>query len=120
MFVMVVSLLTGVAFAVDYDRVQDQVRDQNQMSDQDQIYGRQLMTQQERTEHRAKMRAAKTDQEREHIRNQHHTMMKKRADERGVTLSAEPPVSGGGMGIKDDTKRLRGGGMGSGGGGRGR
>jgi hypothetical protein len=40
--------------------------------DQEQINGNQLMTEQERDEYRAKMRAAKTAEEQEKIRMEHH------------------------------------------------
>ena len=64
-----------------------------------QFYGSQLMTQQERVEYRTKMRAAKTDEEREQLRKEHHQRMQERAKVRGVTLPEEPPASrGGGMG----------------------
>ncbi len=62
------------------------------------IYGYQLMTPQERNEYRAKMRAAKTAEEREAIRAEHHAAMSARAKERGVTLPEQPPARGGGMG----------------------
>ena len=91
----------------DQTRQQDRVRTQ----DQEQVYGSQLMTQQERTAYRAKMRAAKTQEERERVRAEHHEQMKVRAKERGVTLPDEPPARGGGM--------SPGGGMGPGGGGMG-
>ena len=65
------------------------------------------MTRQERIEFRAKMRSAKTAEERERIRAEHHEQMMVRAKERGVTLPDEPPARGGGMGP--------GGGMGMGG-----
>ena len=78
-------------------------------ADQQQIYGSQLMTQQERNEYRAKLRAAKTIEERERIRNEHHKLMKERAKARGVTLPDEPPARGG-------VKGSGGGGMGPGGG----
>ena len=67
---------------------------------QEQIYGSQLMTPQERTEYQAKMRAAKTNEEREQIRAQHHEEMQERAKQRGMTLPDEPPARGmgGGMG----------------------
>jgi hypothetical protein len=98
----------------DQDRLQtpDQTRDQDRLRDRDQlqdnqIYGAQLMTQQERNEYRARLRAARTVQERERIRAEHHEQMKLRAKERGVTLPDEPPARGGGMGP---------GGMGPGGG----
>ena len=65
---------------------------------QDKIYGSQLMTPQERLEHRNKMLAAKTVEEREQIRKAHHEKMKQRAKKQGITLSDEPPARGGGMG----------------------
>lgn len=90
------SLPTGLAFAADQ---------------QEKIYGSQLMTQQERNEFHAKMRAAKSAEEREKIRSEHHERMKERAKAKGVTLPDEPPARGRGMGPG-------GGGMGPGGGGR--
>ena len=107
-------LSMGLAMAADQDRTQlqdqtrdrlqtpdqlkDRDRDRDQIRDQDRIYGSQLMTVQERNEFRARMRAAKTVQERERIRNEHHERMQIRAKERGVTLPDEPPAMGGGMG----------------------
>jgi uncharacterized membrane protein YgcG len=81
---------------------------------EEQIYGSQLMTQQERNEYQAKMRAAKTAEERERIRNEHHKEMRERARARGVTLPDEPPSRRGGMGPGGGMGY--GGGMGSGGG----
>ena len=88
--------MVSVANAADKDQIQDR-----------QIYGSQLMTQQERNEYRAQMHNAKTAQEREQIRKEHHERMKVRAKEKGVTLPDEPPARG------------MGGGMGPGGGGMG-
>lgn len=93
---------------------QEQVKKQEEV-----IYGRQMMTREEINEYRAKMRAAKTAEEREKLRKEHHEKMKARAKERGVTLPDEPPPrrgpgmgpGGGGMGP--------GKGMGPGGGGMG-
>ncbi|MDD3813466.1 MAG: hypothetical protein PHZ02_02380 [Desulfocapsaceae bacterium] len=146
----VMSLSAGLTLAADQDRLQDRdrlqtqdrlqtpdqdqdrIQDRLQMQDRDQIYGSQLMTQQERTEFRAKMRSAKTAMEREQIRNEHHLRMQERAREQGVTLPQEPPVrggmmgtgsgmgTGGGMGSGGGGMGSGGGGMGSGGGGRGR
>ena len=82
---------------------------QQQVKKQEQVYGSQLMTREERVAYRAKMRAAKTPEEREKIRAEHHEQMKVRAKERGVTLPDMPPAMGGGMGPG-------GGGMGPGGG----
>ncbi len=95
------ALSSGFAFAADQD---------------EQVYGSQLMTQQERTEYGAKMRSAKTAQEREKIRKEHHEQMKERAKERGVTLPDEPPGRGGGMGPGGGGMGPGGGGMGPGGG----
>lgn len=83
-----------------------------QTSDTEQIYGSQMMTQQERSEYQAKMRAAKTAEEREQIRQQHHEEMQARAKERGMTLPDEPPARGMGPGGRMGPG---GGGMGPGG-----
>lgn len=56
------------------------------------------MTPQERADQRAKMGAAKTAEEREQIRKEHHKLMQERAKARGMTLPDEPPAMGGGMG----------------------
>jgi len=127
------SLLAGLsATAVaqdqdrDRDKLQTQDRDKLQAQDKDQtrdqlrtrdrdIYGSQLMTTEERNEYHAKMRAAKTAQEREQIRKEHHERMKVRAKEKGVTIPDEPPERGKGMGPRDGMGP--GGGMGPGAGG---
>lgn len=107
----VLATIAGPVLAADQARDQDQLRTQDQIRDQD-IYGSRLMTVQERNEYRSKMRAAKTVQERDRIRAEHHEQMKVRAKERGVTLPDQPPAGRGpGMGPG-------GGGMGPGGGGR--
>lgn len=59
--------------------------------EQDQIYGVQLMTKQERVEFRSKIRAAKTFEERELIRNENYKAMRKRADSQGVILTDQQP-----------------------------
>jgi len=126
----VLSAIAGPVLAADQDqlRTQDQTKAQDQMLTQDQInkmpdqqiYGSQLMTQQERDAHRNQMRSAKTYEEQQRIRNEHHKQMQVRAKERGVTIPDAPPMNrgpgmgpggGGGMGPGG------GGGMGSGGGG---
>lgn len=92
-------VMTTVTDAADQDQTRDQerLRDKDQVRD-NQVYGSQLMTTQERDEYRNRMRAAKTVQEREQIRNEHHARMQERAKQRGVTLPAEPPVRGMGAG----------------------
>ena len=87
----VLCLPAGVVLAADATPAAGQV--QNQM-----MYGSQLMTPKERVEYRAKLRAAKTIQERERIRQEHHEEMMELAKKRGVTLPAVPPASGAGMG----------------------
>jgi hypothetical protein len=62
------------------------------------IYGSQLMTEQERLEYRNTLRNAKTSEEREQFRQQHHERMLLRAKEKGVILPDVPPATGGGMG----------------------
>jgi len=128
----VLAAIAGPVLAADQDqlRTQDQTKTQDQLLTQDQInkmpdqqiYGSQLMTQQERDAYRNKMRSAKTYEEQQRIRNEHHEQMKVRAKERGVTLPDAPPAGhgpgmgpgpGGGMGPGG------GGGMGPGGGGMG-
>lgn len=80
------------------------------------IYGSQLMTNQERIEHRERLRNAKTMKEREKIRKDHHERMKERAREQGKSLPDEPPARGGFMGSGDGPQD--GSGSGRGGGGR--
>ena len=100
--ILMVSALTvamSSVWAADQERVQEQVQTQSQSR----IYGSQLMTPQERAEYRSRMQAAKTAEERERIRNEHHEQMKVRARERGVSIPDEPPARGmmapgGGMG----------------------
>lgn len=77
------SLTAGLSFAADQ---------------QEQVYGSQFMTQQERDEYRAQMRAAKTLQEQEQIRRDHHQKMKERAKAQGVQMPEEPPARRGGTG----------------------
>ncbi len=86
------------------------------------VFGSQIMTQEERVEHRDKMRAAKTLEAREQVRTEHHTQMVERARERGVTLPDEPPARGGmgpgsGMGSGSGMGPGKGGGAGMGPGG---
>jgi hypothetical protein len=67
------------------------------------VYGGQLMTEQERIEYRNTLRNAKTSEEREQLRMQHHQRMQERAKAKGLVLPEEPPAGsgmrqGGGMG----------------------
>jgi hypothetical protein len=82
---------------------------------QEQVYGSELMTTQERAEYQAKMHAATTPEAREQIRAQHHQEMQVRAKQRGVTLPDEPPAHGMGGGMGPGGGAGMGGGMGPGG-----
>ena len=88
-----------------------------QTQQQETIYGSQLMTQKERLDYRLKIRQAKTVQEREQIRAEHHKQMQERAKERGVTLPDVPPAQGMHKGVGPGAGP--GAGMGPGGGGMG-
>ena len=109
------SLSASFTLAADQDRIQDRLQTQ----DQEQIYGSQLMTQQERAEYHAKMRTAKNAMEQEQIRKEHHERMQERAKNQGVTLPNEPPVKGSSMGSGSGGMGTGSGGMGTGSGGRG-
>jgi hypothetical protein len=116
---MVSALATALSLSSGLVLAADQVPAKEKAQTQEQIYGSQLMTQQERAEQRDKMRAAKTAEEREQIRKEHHERMKERAKERGVTLPDEPPARGSRMGSGGSGMGSGSGGMGSGGGGMG-
>ncbi len=90
---------SGFALADDQDRTRLKDQDQSKAQDrnQDRVFGSQLMTRQERIEYRNRMRSAKTAEEREQIRAEHHERMMVRAKERGVTLPDHPPARGSGM-----------------------
>jgi hypothetical protein len=72
-------------------------------------YGRNLMTEQERAEHRARIRSMDTEEERYMYRQQIHEEMKKRASERGISLSDEPGARGKGLGNPDYSQGFGGG-----------
>ena len=64
----------------------DPVLPQESTQKPQQVYGKQLMTEQERNEQRSNMRAAATAEERDNIRKDNQELMKKRAEQQGVTL----------------------------------
>jgi len=72
-------------------------RQRIQTEDQEQIYGSQMMTEQERNEYRTRMHAAKTNAEREQIRMEHHERMTNRAKTQGMSMPETPPAKGSGM-----------------------
>ncbi|MBA3032891.1 MAG: hypothetical protein KKF85_08940 [Gammaproteobacteria bacterium] len=107
---LIAAMLLSAGFALTANAQQAQTQQQEQ------VYGSQMMTQQERNEYRARMRAAKTLEEQQQIRLQHHEAMKVRAKAQGITLPDEPPAMGGGMGPGGGGMGPGGGGMGPGGG----
>ena len=58
------------------------------------IYGYRMMTPEERDTYREKMRSARSAEERQAIRDEHHAAMVDRAKERGVTLPDRPTGAG--------------------------
>ena len=79
----------------------------------DQVFGRELMTQQELQEHRTTMRNLNTDAERAKYRQLHHERMMERARERGVELrNGMGQGSGQGMGKGQGMGQKNGQGMG--------
>jgi len=103
----VLFLVPGLAPAQDQGTEMRQMKEQVQT--QEQVFGWQLMSEQERLEHRQRMQQMKTEEEREAFRREHHEKMQERAWQMGVTLPDEPGFQGKGMGPG-------GGGMGPGGG----
>ena len=84
-----ISLVMMPAFAQQNDVEQAQASEQIQSAAQP-IYGRQLMTEEERQAHRMKIRSLQTAEQRQQYRQQHHKLMQERARERGVTLPEQP------------------------------
>lgn len=93
-----VAMALSAANGVAQDKPQAQQQAKQPAQSREQIYGSQLMTPQERTEYRDRMRAAKTQQERDQLRAEHHARMQGRAKERGVMLPDAPPAKGAGKG----------------------
>lgn len=66
---------------------------------QETIYGYELMTPEERVEHMNLIKTAKSEEERQKLREDHHKLMQERAVEKGVTLPDMPgPGPGAGKG----------------------
>lgn len=57
---------------------------------QNEVYGWQMMTSQERQEYQNKMRSMTTAEERERYRMEHHKQMQERAKQRGISLPDKP------------------------------
>jgi hypothetical protein len=93
-------------FGINALAAQDKAQTMKTLPQQEQVYGWQLMSEQERYEHQEQMRKMKTAEEREAYRTQHHIRMQERARQQGVTLpdgrgsSGKRMGSGGGYGKK--------------------
>ena len=84
------ALLSALTLSAGYAVAADQVlaQEKSQSTQQQQNDGNRFMTAEERAEQRAKISAAKTDEEREQIRVEQHKRMKDRANnERGMRAS---------------------------------
>jgi hypothetical protein len=99
----------GIALAADQERSRQYAQQQQSQR----IYGSQLMTEQERLDYRSQMLSAKSAEEQDKIRREHHEKMKLRAAERGLTLPDEIPARGRGMGPPGSGSRPFYGGSGS-------
>ena len=76
----------------DRDRIQDRTHaPDDARQQQNNIYGYDLMTEQERTEHQQPMRSMTTEQERAAYRARHHEEMQRRAREQGVAIPDQVP-----------------------------
>lgn len=92
--------VSGAGLVAAQDQLKTQDKDQDRLRDQDglSIYGYELMTEQERTALRERMRATKTQQERERIWAEHRVPMDARAKERGVAIVHRDGSSGASQG----------------------
>lgn len=86
----IVALGCAIGLSAGIGMAADQSQDRQQVQEQEQVYGWQLMTPQERSEHRAKMRSLTSREEREAYRRKHHEKMQERAKAMGVTLPDMP------------------------------
>ncbi|MGD8572462.1 MAG: hypothetical protein PVF34_03960 [Gammaproteobacteria bacterium] len=110
-------LPASVLYAADKDQDKMQQMDRSQTQSQDKmIYGWQLMSVEERAQHRAKMQSFNTEEERAAYRKEHHKKMQARAEAQGVDLPDEPIKDRGGPG----PGARSGGGGGGGGAGKGK
>lgn len=96
--IVALFMILGSGMAGAADQAQANKGAQAGAQDKETIYGSQLMTRQERADHRAKMRSFKTSEEREAYRVEHHKKMQERAKKQGKTLPDMPSAQGCGPG----------------------
>lgn len=87
---IIVTTLTALVFTTPLAQAQEQTQEQVQEQTLQMKRGSELISPQERAEHRATLREKETVQERERYREEKHEEMKERAREQGVTLPDEP------------------------------
>lgn len=113
--ILLLAALSGSSAWAD-DKAQSMEREATQTEQRtearEQVYGYQLMTPAERDAYHQRMRAAKTHEERERIRLEHHAEMQARARNQGASLPDAAMPGGQGMGLGRGMGA--GGGMGSG------
>lgn len=115
--VLVFGALAVVAvpgYAADQLKVQDENQKQDSLNKTNELdatkemkmaqanragYGKDLMSAEERMQMRMKMQSAKTEEERNRIRQENHEKMTERAEKQGITLPSEPLQAGPGSGM---------------------
>jgi len=96
----VAVLIPGSAVLAQEEGKPLQAQEQMQTQEQarEQVYGWELMTEEERLQHQEKMRTMTTEEERNRYQQEHHEKMQERAKQQGVELPAGPMPHGKGMG----------------------
>jgi hypothetical protein len=92
-------LVTGTFARADEQGVPQQERTRQEARTQQQIYGYDLMTEQERSQYRQQMNSLQTEQERAEFRARHHEEMRKRAEQQGKSLPDKVPEHAGHKGM---------------------
>lgn len=88
---LIFLLASTLSFSTPID--QEHILDITTQQNQEQIYGSDLMTQDERSDYLSEIRKAATAAEQERIRKEHIDRMQTRAKKRGVTLPEGPRES---------------------------
>lgn len=93
-----------------WDQQRDRARDQvhSPLRDQD-IYGHELMSAEERERYRQEIRNAETAEERERLRSEHQAEIRSRAEARGVdpAPASEGPIYGGALMTAEERNAYR-------------
>ena len=107
-FIIVPSITNMLAYSVSSAIAIDKKLVQQQQKAQEQVYGWELMTPEERVEHRAQMRSLQNEEEQRVFQLEHHQRMLKRAKEEGLALPDVLRTQRGGMGPSVDRAGGRG------------